>query len=58
MAYFAGNAVYIRGAQRLGGPLDLQAKRADLNVVIEGCTFSRNMGMVSAEGAAVHIDGH
>lgn len=57
MAYFSGNAVYIRGHSPTTPIAALVSKLLYLNVEVVDCNFSKNFGLASAEGSALHIDG-
>ena len=46
MAYFAGNAVFIKGGQKVYSLDSLMARESLLNIDISGCSFEMNHGPV------------
>lgn len=57
MAYFEGNALYIKGAQRTNILANWISKLGYINMGMDGCTFQFNYGLNVGLGAAISING-
>jgi hypothetical protein len=58
MAYFEGNAVFIRGAQKsINTTSSLTSTTGYLTIKVDNCTFQKNYGLNIARGGALVIDG-